>query len=178
MSLMTFSKIVLRNLFSKPITTKYPAEPAQYPERSRGHIELDITQCVLCGNCARHCPTETIVVDRKAGTWSMNRFDCVQCANCVQYCPKHCLTIVPGYFPPGTEKVVETLTKPVQEAPKKPKADLNKCKFCGLCAKKCPNQAITVDRKAKTWTLAEAQCVSCGLCQEACHFDAIALGDK
>lgn len=192
MSLMTFTKIALRNLFSKPVTTKYPFEPAKYPERSRGHIELNLEECILCGNCGRHCPTETIQVDRKKGTWSMNRFDCVQCGNCIQYCPKKCLTIVPGYFTPGVEKVCETYTKPVS-APKPAaktgsvpaaepaddpvaQADLSKCKFCGLCAKNCPNECITVDRKAKTWSVNAEECVGCGACQSACHFGAITIG--
>lgn len=183
MSLLTFAKIAMRNLFSKPVTTNYPFEPATYPERNRGHIELDFDACILCGNCARHCPTETIKVDRKTGTWSMNRFDCVQCANCVQVCPKKCLTIVPGYFTPGVEKVVETYERPV-EAPKAaaaagpavPAANMDKCKLCGLCAKNCPNECITVDRKAKTWSVNAADCVGCGACQSSCHFDAITMG--
>ncbi len=184
MSLMTFTKIALRNLFSKPVTTKYPDEPIQYPERSRGHIELDLEACILCGNCGRHCPTGTIQVDRQSGTWSINRFDCVQCGNCVQYCPKHCLRIVPGYCAPDVEKTPTTYTKPVPAA--KPaaqtagepvaQADLSKCKFCGLCAKNCPNECITVDRGARTWAVDAAECVGCGACQSACHFDAITIG--
>lgn len=183
MSLLTFAKIAMRNLFSKPVTTNYPFEPATYPERNRGHIELDFDACILCGNCARHCPTETIKVDRKTGTWSMNRFDCVQCANCVQACPKKCLTIVPGYFTPGVEKVVETYERPVEapkaaaaDGPAVPAANMDKCKLCGLCAKNCPNECITVDRKAKTWSVNAADCVGCGACQSACHFDAITIG--
>lgn len=178
MSLMTFAKIAVRNLFSKPVTTTYPLEPANYPEGSRGHIELNIEECVLCGSCATHCPTGTIVVDRKAGTWTMNRFDCVQCGSCVQSCPKHCLTIVPGYFAPGTEKVSETFQKPMPEVPLKPRADLEKCKFCTLCAKKCPQGAIAVDRAAKSWTLEGSKCVSCGLCKDNCHFNAIEMAPE
>lgn len=183
MSLLTFAKIAMRNLFSKPVTTNYPFEPATYPELNRGHIELDFDACILCGNCSRHCPTETIKVDRKTGTWSMNRFDCVQCANCVQACPKKCLTIVPGYFTPGVEKVVETYERPVEapkaaaaDGPAVPAANMDKCKLCGLCAKNCPNECITVDRKAKTWSVNAADCVGCGACQSACHFDAITIG--
>ena len=39
MAFMKFKSVVLKNLFSKPVTKNYPAEPAVYPERSRGHIE-------------------------------------------------------------------------------------------------------------------------------------------
>lgn len=198
-SVLTFAKIAMRNLFSKPVTTKYPFEPATYPEGSRGHIELNLEQCVFCGMCARKCPTGAIQVDRKTGNWTIARFDCVQCANCVNGCPKKCLTIVPGYFAPGTEKVSETFHKDLpQPKPRpaaakgkaapgaaaapataeggKPKADPEKCKFCGLCARKCPNECITVDRKEKSWSVRAEDCVGCGVCQSVCHFEAIQLG--
>lgn len=177
-SILTFAKIAMRNLFSKPVTTKYPFEPAVYPEGSRGHIELNIDQCVLCGLCARHCPTGTIVVDRKAGTWTMNRFDCVQCQSCVNVCHKNALSIVPGYFEPGTEKVSQTYEKPMPKAPSVPVLSADKCKYCGLCMKKCPNSAITVDRKEKTWKVDSGACVACGLCVENCHFKALSMNGK
>lgn len=243
-SVLTFAKIALRNLMSPPVTSKYPFEPAVYPKASRGHIEVNMQKCIFCGMCASHCPTETIKVDRKAKTWSMNRFDCVQCQNCVNVCPKSALSIVPGYFAPGVEKVTETFVKPaplthavpglnegkcvkcgwcgkncpknaisvvpgkswsvdvdqcigcgkcskecafgaieMEGAPAAPaggspvaQVDMGKCKLCGLCAKNCPNEAITVDRKAKTWTLKAEDCVGCGACQSACHFEAITIG--
>ena len=36
--IMAFTWSTLKNLFSKPATKNYPAEPIRYPERSRGHI--------------------------------------------------------------------------------------------------------------------------------------------
>ena len=50
----------------------------------------------------------------------------------------------------------------------KPVSDPSKCVYCGICAKKCPMQAITVDRVAKTWTLDEDACIACGTCAECC----------
>lgn len=243
-SILTFAGIALRNLFSPPVTSKYPFEPAVYPKASRGHVEINMNKCVFCGICSQHCPTETIKVDRTAKTWSMNRFDCVQCQNCVNVCPKSALTIVPGYFAPGVEKVSETFEKPAplthavpalndskcvkcgwcsKKCPKHAitvvpgkgwsvntsecigcglcakecafgaiemegapaaaagsgspvaQVSMDKCKLCGLCAKNCPNEAISVDRKAKTWTLKAEDCVGCGACAAACHFDAITI---
>ena len=57
----------------------------------------------------------------------------------------------------------------------KPVNDPSKCIYCTLCAKKCPQEAITVDRKAKTWALNEDECVCCGTCQSACPKDAIIM---
>ena len=102
--IMTFAGTMLKNLFSKPVTKNYPAEPAVYPERSRGHIDITIDECISCGLCVRSCPTGTIAVDKKEGTWTINRFDCIACGYCVEKCPKKCLHMVPGYQEPLGEK--------------------------------------------------------------------------
>ena len=106
-----FAGSVLKNLFSKPATTGYPFEPAHYPERMRGHVEIKIDACISCGLCARSCPPGALKVDRAAGTWTINRFDCVQCGNCVNVCPKKCLKMMPGYTTPDTTRHSDTYTR-------------------------------------------------------------------
>ncbi len=46
--------------------------------------------------------------------------------------------------------------------------EIDGCTLCGICAKKCPSQCITVDRKANLWELNPYACVYCGICMEAC----------
>jgi formate hydrogenlyase subunit 6/NADH:ubiquinone oxidoreductase subunit I len=46
--------------------------------------------------------------------------------------------------------------------------DIGKCTFCTLCEKKCPTDAIAVDRAAKTWSIDRLRCISCNACVEAC----------
>ena len=113
---LPFAHTALKNLFSKPVTTSYPFAPAKYPERMRGHVEIDIESCISCGLCARNCPPGDITVDRAAGTWTIQRFDCVQCGNCTNVCPKKCLHIRPGYTEPDCQKHSETFTRPVKPA--------------------------------------------------------------
>ena len=221
--IMNFTGTVLKNLFSKPVTINYPAEPMEYPERSRGHIEIDIDDCVLCGLCSRSCPSGALTVDRAAGKWSIDRFDCVQCGYCVEKCPKSCLSIVPGYQEPLPNKTVDVFEKPVAAASAGgqapggasgggksgaagtaaaskdgagdgaqtfggdsaqtfgggnfPQADLDVCVFCTLCARKCPAEAITVDRAEKKWELDRDACLSCGLCAQSCPKKCISMVD-
>lgn len=113
-----FAKTVLKNLVSKPATTAYPFVPKEYPERTRGHVEINIDDCIMCGMCMRSCPPGAIEVKRAENLWTINRFDCVQCGYCVEKCPKKCLSIVPGYQESGNTKFIVTVEKPVVEAPK------------------------------------------------------------
>jgi formate hydrogenlyase subunit 6/NADH:ubiquinone oxidoreductase subunit I len=45
---------------------------------------------------------------------------------------------------------------------------IESCVFCGICQKKCPTGAITVERKTQTWRLETLRCIACGSCSEAC----------
>lgn len=115
--IMAFTWSTLKNLFSKPVTKNYPAEPINYPERSRGHIEIEIDKCISCSMCAKVCPTGCITVDRKAMTWEINRFDCLACGYCTLKCPKKCLHLTPGYQTPGEVKTPVSYQRPAP-APK------------------------------------------------------------
>ena len=108
MAVMKFGGRLIRNLFSKPETRLYPSVPREYPERSRGHIEFDPSNCITCNICGKKCPTDAIKVDKGSRTLTIDRMNCIQCGYCVESCPKKCLSILPGYTAPGTEKVIET----------------------------------------------------------------------
>ncbi|MCD8200335.1 MAG: 4Fe-4S binding protein [Coriobacteriaceae bacterium] len=47
-------------------------------------------------------------------------------------------------------------------------ADIKGCILCGLCQKKCPADAIVVDRDAETWTIYPYKCIACNSCVKAC----------
>lgn len=111
MGVMNFAPEALKNLFRKPVTTDYPAKPATYPERSRGHVEISIDDCIGCGLCVRCCPCGTLSVDKIKGTWTIDRFDCIACGYCVEKCPKKCLTMKQGYQEPDSQKTEVTYTK-------------------------------------------------------------------
>ena len=111
MGVMKYAPEALKNLFRPPVTTSYPFKPFEYPERTRGHIEIDIDDCIGCGMCVRCCPCSTLSVDKNAGTWSINRFDCIACGYCVTKCPKKCLHMIRGYQTPADEKTSVTYTK-------------------------------------------------------------------
>ncbi len=118
---MSFASESLKNLFKKPVTTKYPFEPAVYPERSRGHIEIEIDNCIGCGMCVRSCPLGALQVNRAKGLWAINRFDCIACGYCVEKCPKKCLFMKPGYQTPGEQKNEDVFVKSPEQLEKEAK---------------------------------------------------------
>lgn len=54
--------------------------------------------------------------------------------------------------------------------------DKDKCKGCGVCAKNCPQDAITGESN-EPHEISLETCVKCGICMESCNFDAVRLGD-
>jgi ech hydrogenase subunit F len=46
--------------------------------------------------------------------------------------------------------------------------DITTCIFCSLCSKRCPCDAITVDKASTTWTIDRMKCIQCGACVDAC----------
>ena len=170
---------MLRNLFRKPATTQYPFVPVEYPEGMRGHVDIKVEDCIFCGLCQRACPSQAIKVDKNAGTWEISYFDCVQCKSCVDVCPKKCLSMGIKYTDPDVEKSNGKFEKPQSEesapAGGKPVLDEEKCIYCTICAKKCPEGALEVDRKEKIWKLDEEKCIECGICAGACPKKALDL---
>jgi NADH:ubiquinone oxidoreductase subunit F (NADH-binding)/Pyruvate/2-oxoacid:ferredoxin oxidoreductase delta subunit/(2Fe-2S) ferredoxin len=52
--------------------------------------------------------------------------------------------------------------------------DEEACNGCTLCAKSCPEKAITGEKK-KPHHLDVEKCIKCGICYDACKFDAILI---
>lgn len=55
---------------------------------------------------------------------------------------------------------------------------IEKCLFCGKCTHVCPAEAITIDRRARTWTIDREKCITCGACEGDCPAHCLTLADS
>lgn len=98
--------IVLKHLFKKPVTIRYPEEKRKLPLRSRGRHYLTKWEdgkerCVGCELCAVVCPSQAINVvaaandsndphshgERYASDFQINMLRCIYCGYCEEACP-------------------------------------------------------------------------------------------
>lgn len=52
--------------------------------------------------------------------------------------------------------------------------DEEKCTGCGVCARECPQDAISGEKK-KPYKIDQEECIRCGLCRDNCKFEAITV---
>ena len=79
--------VVIRNLLSGSATRPYPRTSRLLFAGTRGQLVNDAEKCILCGVCARKCPSQCLTVKREEGLWQCDPFACVFCGVCVEVCP-------------------------------------------------------------------------------------------
>lgn len=89
---------IVKSLFKKPATERYPFERKPGPERLRGKLIWDPEKCSGCQLCVKDCPAnalELITVD-KANKRFVMRYHmdrCTFCDQCVISCRFNCLEL-------------------------------------------------------------------------------------
>lgn len=83
-------KEALTSFFSKPYTTKFPAEKYKPEEEFRGFPRFHAEECVGCGTCAQVCPPGAIKVsddiEKKLRQLQINYLSCIHCGQCEENC--------------------------------------------------------------------------------------------
>jgi formate hydrogenlyase subunit 6/NADH:ubiquinone oxidoreductase subunit I len=83
---------LLRSLFKKPVTVRYPFEKTPVPAGFRGNVVFDPAKCIGCNICVNDCPAEAIDIIRVSETEKkfkmiLHNDRCIHCAQCVDSCP-------------------------------------------------------------------------------------------
>ena len=99
--------VLVKALFSKPITVKFPYETIEIPEGFRGEQEFDIDNCISCDLCSQICPNKAIEMVSMPEEYKekypkkypkIDLRKCCFCALCQDICPKKCLTMTKNVF--------------------------------------------------------------------------------
>ena len=114
--------------------------------------------CLGYGSCVKACPFDAIhVVD---GVAVVDKDKCKACGKCIAACPKGLIEFVPY----DAKYMVQCNSKD------KGKDVMAACSVgcigCGICAKNCPLEAVTVENNIAH--IDQDKCKGCGTCAEKC----------
>ena len=88
---------VLRNLFRKPATVKYPYVRVEPPEGYRGAPVIDKEKCIQCWQCIKVCPDRAISVSKETKKPSIWHGRCTFCGECAEVCPTRAITMTKDF---------------------------------------------------------------------------------
>ena len=105
-------KVTFSQMFRKRVTTQYPEEKRQKPQRFHGRHVMNrypdgMEKCIGCELCAGVCPARCIYVrgadndpddptspgERYGFVYDINMLRCIFCALCVEACPTEAITM-------------------------------------------------------------------------------------
>lgn len=122
-------KEALTSFFSKPYTSKFPAEAYTPPEEFRGFPRYHKDDCVGCGTCAQVCPASAIsVTDDLINLLRTLKIDYSSCIHCVQ-CQEHCITQKGVLL--STEYSFSVMDKSDNSIFESVEKEILKCEVCG-----------------------------------------------
>lgn len=113
---------LLRTLFRRPTTVRYPFGPAELQAGYRGKVVARAENCRGCSLCVRDCPAFALELERvDKRTYRLIYYPdrCAYCGQCELSCRFDCIYLINEFIPGTTDR--ETLTtvlvdhRPVEE---------------------------------------------------------------
>ena len=151
---------------------------------------INLEACVNCGTCIDNCPRKCLSLGCYLGSPSeitlhgsmppvrrkVTKADAAPAAEEKPAAPKAESTAVNKGIP-APESAENTGAPAVDLPDEHIRIEAEKCLFCGKCEHNCPAEAITLDRRNRTWTIDREKCITCGVCVDGCPAHCLTLAD-
>ena len=169
-----------------------PAEAISIDRRNRTWT-IDREKCITCGVCAENCPAHCLTLAEAWEAGEKKEKKAVYQGKVLRR-PPHRPPAKKEETPAVQEAPAEKAAPQIREVPaaEEKKAapaeavnlpethiriEADKCLFCGKCEHNCPAEAISIDRKNRTWTIDREKCITCGVCAEGCPARCLTLAE-
>ena len=149
---------------------------------------IDREKCITCGVCADGCPARCLTLADAWEAGEKKEMKSTYQGKVLRRPPAgRKPASAPAPSPVKEEKAAEAPTPkpaPVKEAAPEAsvpdthiRIEAEKCLFCGKCEHNCPADAISIDRRNRTWTIDREKCITCGVCADGCPARCLTLAD-
>jgi formate hydrogenlyase subunit 6/NADH:ubiquinone oxidoreductase subunit I len=166
-----------------------PAHAISIDRRNRTWT-IDREKCITCGVCADGCPAHCLTL---ADAWEAGEKKEMKAAFQGRVLRRPPAGRKPAPVKPEVPASAKVEAKPevpvkVEAPAAEPAEEVNvpdthirieaeKCLFCGKCEHNCPANAISIDRRNRTWTIDREKCITCGVCADGCPAHCLTLAD-
>lgn len=135
-------------------------------------IDTIQNKCIACGECLTQCPVNAIELDAPSPI-VINKDKCVYCGKCVETCKFDSIQLYDDYFYSKGDGLYYART--YLFGPREGDLELSdmKCQACGICAKNCPTDALTLQDDKIEFN--NDKCIKCRQCESICPIDAIKI---
>lgn len=127
--------------------------------------------CIGYGDCVNVCPFGALSMGDE-GLPVIDYSKCVACGKCTTVCPKHLIKLIDA----DTKGAIPRCSNHSDNKPQIKKDCSVGCFKCGICAKKCPEQAI--DLTSGIPNINYNKCTSCGECVNSCPDKVLVLAQE